>query len=378
MGISKSVVFNLASFFLFYLSFVPYTVAQSGSISGRVVNDLGEPLSGIVQCYEFASHTYLSTQTDQDGNYSFTDLPDSAFYTVSTKDMQRDGIYYYNEGYDPNGRAHCFYGDGAICFSASTSATWGVNYGTPISISNGEAKSNIDFELGLTGTVSGVVMQNGYPLGSVSVLLAYPDGRLPRGGPHILTPVSAVTDAAGSFSMTVPYGRFIFKTAAVYHQDEVYSGLPCEELVAPNSLLSCSLAGVTEVAISRGSNTASLSFDLEPSATPIRDVSGKWIKETRTQRANRRRFRVRFDSSSEGESLNNLQLSVYCTQGRSIKPGDRVCGSATIATLQAGKSKTVKLRLRPSKRTKYYIASIDPSNAEAESNEANNVKVVAR
>ena len=70
-------------------------VKEAPPLSGRIVDDLGKPVAGAVVV--LTRNRFYRTKTDDDGNYSFGDIPDADVYRLSIRSDRCVGITEYQE-----------------------------------------------------------------------------------------------------------------------------------------------------------------------------------------------------------------------------------------------------------------------------------------
>lgn len=149
-------------------SHVDAQLALGGSISGRVTNAVGEPLTGI-SVWASNGSTGNSTQTGSDGRYRIPALA-SGSYVVQFSDSHSPG--YQQEYYDDR---------------TSNEAA------TRVAVTAGSDVPSIDAQLDLGGAVAGTVTDGaGAPLAGVSVQGSGPGGRS----------AYATTSPSGTYALT--------------------------------------------------------------------------------------------------------------------------------------------------------------------------------
>ncbi len=224
---------------------IDFEQTLGGSISGTVTDvDSGQPVQQSVVIYREDDSFATSGFADPSGNYSAGGLPSGTYYARASN----------QSGYVPQ-----LYESIPCPFSACSPSS-----GTPISVTQGNNVSGIDFAQTLGGTVTGTVTDsstsNPIPFPSVRV---FPDD----GGSFS---VFANRGADGIYTAGgLPTGDVKIVATATGYAGELYDDLPC-----PN-LFSCNREPGTPVSITEGSTTADIDFALDlPSSITGSTTSG--------------------------------------------------------------------------------------------------------
>jgi hypothetical protein len=246
---------------------IDFALAKGGRFSGTVKDvATGLPLADMeVDVYNGAGSFVTDGYTDRSGAYTTTSALPSGTYRARTW----NSAGYVDEAYD------------AIpCPGGSCSTT----SGTLISVTAGSTTPGIDFGLGRGGQISGTVTDaaTGSPVVGAQVRVLDSSGRSLGSG---------TTNAAGVYtsSTALPTGTYYTRTNAPGYLDELFDNRPC-----PGG--GCTATSGTPIGVTAGSTTAGINFALVHAppqtndeiagATPISDLPGSVVEDTRTATTN--------------------------------------------------------------------------------------------
>lgn len=213
---------------------INFELAVGGSVSGRITDQTtGDPLASIrIEVYDSAGFYAGSVQTNASGNYSLGMLPGGSYFAVARPTGNNSS--YVREIYD---NIPCL-------FCEPTT-------GTPIPVTLGANTPNINFELGLGGSISGTITDAviGDGIDSVEIDVYAPDGSFINSG---------YTDATGSYSigglLTGSYYAVAVPGMNTQYTNEIYSNLPC---------IDCEPEIGEAIAVTLGAGTANINFALK-------------------------------------------------------------------------------------------------------------------
>ena len=183
----------------------------TGSISGTITDgDTGLPLSGIeVEVFNSSGFFVDNDFTDGSGFYAVSGLPPGAIF-ARTDNFQS----YLDELYN-----------NLACFSGCS-----VTSGTPIGVTAGMTTTGIDFSLGLSGSITGMVTDavTGLPLGGIEVEVFNSVGVFVANG---------FTNGAGLYSVNgLPTGTYFARSDNFQgYMDKLFDDLPCSPGCVPTT-----------------------------------------------------------------------------------------------------------------------------------------------
>lgn len=221
---------------------VDFSLRQGGRIEGQV-RDSGtsNDLAGVVvEVYDTLARRVGSDSTDVQGNYRLEALP-AGNYFVRTRNLL---------GYQD--QLH----SGASC----TPFCDPVN-GTPISVVEGAAVNNIDFDLVQSAALSGTVTLSGAPLANATVEVYGAIGNLIG---------STLSAADGSFEFnSLASGEFYLRTRNAFgHADVLYNAGPCVGDA-------CQVRRGDPIVLAAGASVSGLALDLSPGAAISGEVNDR-------------------------------------------------------------------------------------------------------
>jgi hypothetical protein len=221
---------------------IDFELTPSGKVTGTIRDAIsGNPVVGIeVQVFDSAGHSFSGRYTDPQGFYSINVIFTGDYYVVAYPYEK-----YIVELYDG---VHC---PSFACDFAQ---------GTPVHIALGATTSGIDFNLDVGGSISGKLLDEltGDPIHS-DILIYDSTGSFVG---------STFTNNDGSYSTDsiLQTGNYFVRTSASYngYMDEIYDNHPCDQ---------CDVTSGDPVAVTEGSVTTDINFDLIRPTISVNDVS---------------------------------------------------------------------------------------------------------
>ena len=181
---------------------INFALARGGQISGRVSgnnNGTLTPLPNVtIEIYGSTGILLTSFLTDAAGNYAmFGGLPTGDYFVKTV-----NSLGYVDELYD-----------NLLCVSCE------ITRGTTIAVTAGSTTTNINFELGQGGLITGTIYDasnNDQPLADAPVSVSQcPGGASSCQGSQLRVIARTTTDANGVYSVSLPPGTYFVKTDAI-------------------------------------------------------------------------------------------------------------------------------------------------------------------
>lgn len=190
---------------------VDFSLKDGGVVSGRLMDMNGSAVTSVVVNLYNASNIWLADSgTDENGQYSFSDLHADDYYVLT---MSLD-VNYVNEWYND-----------------AVAIGWDIpEEAGPVTVSSGVISSNIDFDLEAGGFISGVVTDtNGVPIADVIIDIYNADTNWVK---STTTSSNGTYQVFGLRTQTVFYARTY---ADLYdYADEWYDNSPVMGSVIPS------------------------------------------------------------------------------------------------------------------------------------------------
>ena len=210
---------------------IDFSLAQSGSMAGRVISDLDEqPIEGAQICaWPFPGGAGQCAITGSDGRYNLTGVPQGYLRVQASADNYL--TEYYDNSYDPN-------------------------WATAVWVTQGQTTPDIDFSLGKNGSISGTIYQidgtTPLPYACVAAYM-HPCASTYHAGTH--------ADGCGNYTLSdLPPGYYFVETKAACTQPYPYVD---QWWTSGGGALFCDQA--QPVTVASEENTPNINFSLSAS-----------------------------------------------------------------------------------------------------------------
>ncbi|MFN7963140.1 MAG: carboxypeptidase-like regulatory domain-containing protein [Thermoanaerobaculia bacterium] len=216
---------------------IDFALQRAATLSGRVTDaTTHEPIPELPLFLRTGSGEQAAyALTEPDGTYILSPLQPGTYYLATSSNLA-----YRNESFD-----------NVPCAGECT-----VEGATPIAISLGEDRTDVDFALDRLGRILGLVSEEGSarPLGYVHLQAWDSSGK---------TVTTADTDSLGRYELSgLSPGTYRVTADSFLFGDELYDNIPC-----PGGPLSCALSVGAPILVSLNSIVSGIDFALQPLAT---------------------------------------------------------------------------------------------------------------